>query len=89
VLLALFYQVIDVWKCQAWAQPLVWIGMNSITIYMAHNLIEFNKIAERFVGGDLNHWFGGYGQLVIAGAVSLLTVLFCRFLYQRKIFLRV
>jgi len=89
LLLAAFYQVVDVWKYQAWAQPFVWIGMNSITIYMAHNLIDFDKIAQRFVGGDLNHYFGCYGQLAIASVVIAMTFGLCYFLYRRKIFLRV
>jgi predicted acyltransferase len=89
LLLALFYQIIDVWKFQAWAQPFIWIGMNAITIYMAVNLVEFDKLAKLFVGGDLNTYFGRYGQLVITVMVSVLVFGFCRFLYRRKIFLRV
>jgi predicted acyltransferase len=89
LLLAAFYQVVDVWKWQSWAQPFVWIGMNPITIYMAHNLVDFNAVAQRFVGGDLNRYFGVYGPMVVACAVSLLTFWFCWFLYRRKIFLRV
>jgi len=89
LLLAAFYQVVDVWKYRAWAQPFVWIGMNSITIYMAHNLIDFNKIAQRFVGGDLNHFFGRFGQLAIASVVIAMMFGLCYFLYRRKIFLRV
>jgi len=89
LLLAAFYQVVDVWKYRAWAQPFVWIGMNSITIYMAHNLIDFDKIAQRFVGGDLNHFFGRFGQLAIASVVIAMMFGLCYFLYRRKIFLRV
>jgi predicted acyltransferase len=88
LLLAAFYQVVDVWKYRAWAQPFVWIGMNSITIYMAHNLIDFKKIAQRLVGGDLNDSMGRYGELAIAAVVVILTFALCRFLYVRKIFLR-
>jgi len=88
LLLAAFYQVIDVWRYQAWAQPFVWIGMNSITIYMAHNLIDFDKFARLFVGGDLNHYFGRFGQLAIASVVIAMTFGLCLFLYRRTIFLR-
>ena len=89
LLLAVFYHVIEVWKWEKWALPFVWIGMNPITIYLAHNLVDFSAIAQRFVGGDLNHVFGKYGPMVVACMVSFLTFAFCRFLYQRKIFLRV
>ena len=88
LLLAVFYQIIDVWKLRTWAMPFVWIGVNPITIYMAHNLVDFDKIAQRFVGGQLNGYFGNYGQLIVA-LVSL-AIVFCllHFLYRRKIFLR-
>ncbi|MHB8519174.1 MAG: acyltransferase family protein [Limisphaerales bacterium] len=88
LLLALFYQVIDVWKWQKWAQPFVWVGMNPITMYLAENLIDFGKIARRFVGGDLNQWFGACGSLVVAVAGLMLVFWFAHFLYRRKIFLR-
>jgi predicted acyltransferase len=88
-LLALFYQIIDVWKFQKWAMPFVWIGVNPITIYMAHNLVDFDKIAERLVGGQLNTYFGNYGRLIIALTSFAIVFCFLHFLYRRKIFLRV
>jgi len=89
LLLAAFYQIIDVWKWQKWAMPFIWIGVNSITIYLAGPLIDFEKIALRLVGGQLNGYFGRYGELLVA-VVSLGVGFWCLlFLYQRKIFLRV
>jgi len=88
LLMALFYQVVEIWKYQRWAQPLVWIGMNAITIYMAVNLIDFGEIARRFVGGDLNRYCGAYGHLVVAVASLILEFWVLRLLYRRKIFLR-
>ena len=89
LLMALFYQVVDIWKYQKWAQPLVWIGMNAITIYMAVSLVDFPKIARRFVGGELNTYFGVYGDLTVAVTSLLLEFWLLHFLYRRKIFLRV
>jgi predicted acyltransferase len=89
MLLGAFYLVVDVWKYRAWAQPFVWIGMNPITIYMIHNLVDIDKIARRFVGGDLNKlYLGRYGDLAVAVVGMAITVGICRFLFQRKIFLR-
>jgi predicted acyltransferase len=88
LLLSLFYLVIDVWGLRVWAQPFVWIGMNPITIYMLDNLVNIPKIAEPFVGGDLNTYFGNYGPLMVAIVGLLVTFGIARFLYQRKIFLR-
>ncbi len=88
LLLSLFYLVIDVWRLRLWALPFVWIGMNPITIYMLDNLVDIPKIAERFVGGDLNTYFGNYGPLAVAVVGLLVTFGIAGFLYQRKIFLR-
>jgi predicted acyltransferase len=88
LLLAFFYQIIEVWKFQRWAIPFVWIGTNSITVYMAQNLVDFGKIASRFVGGDLGHCFHQYDELVVAVVSLALILWFAHFLYKRKIFLR-
>ncbi|HYB91686.1 MAG TPA: heparan-alpha-glucosaminide N-acetyltransferase domain-containing protein [Candidatus Binataceae bacterium] len=88
ILMALFYQVLDVWKYQKWAQPFIWIGMNPITIYMAVNLVDFGAIAKLFVGGDINRYFGAYGYLVIVAMSMTLELWLVYFLYRRRIFLR-
>jgi predicted acyltransferase len=89
ILLGLFYLVVDVWKYRKWALPFVWIGMNPITIYMIHNLVDINGIANRFVGGDLkSHYLGRYGDLAVVLVSIFITFAICRFLYKRKIFLR-
>jgi predicted acyltransferase len=90
VLLGVFYLVVDVWKYRKWALPFVWIGMNPITIYMIDNLVNMDQIARRFVGGDLNKlYLGRFGDLTVALVGMGLTLAICRFMYQRKIFLRV
>jgi predicted acyltransferase len=93
VLLAVFYLVVDMWKCQKWCQPFVWMGMNSITIYMTDNILGgFDKLAARFVGGDISAWFDhqliGSGDLLTALVEMALSFWFVYFLYRRKIFLR-
>ncbi len=89
VLLGLFHLVVDVWKYQKWALPFVWIGMNPITIYMIHNLVDIEAIARRFVGGDFKKlYLGAYGDLAVALVAMAITLGICRFLYERKIFLR-
>lgn len=88
LLLAAFYQVIDVWKWQKWAMPFVWIGANAITIYFGGRFLDFEGLAQLLVGGEINHVFGRYGELVLALTTLALGFWFLRFLYQRKIFLR-
>ena len=93
LLLAAFYLVVDVWKYQSWCRPLVWIGMNSITVYVANNLIGFRRLAERFAGGDVKVFLDmnvgqGCGDLLLALTGLGLGVLLCWFLHRKKIFLR-
>ena len=95
ILLALFYLVVDIWKWQRWCRPFVWIGMNSITIYIVSNSLGgWQRLAQRLVGGDIRGFFErrvgqGTGDLLIAVVGLTLAIFFVRFLYQRKIFLRV
>jgi predicted acyltransferase len=86
--LAAFHQIIEIWNCRKWAMPFVWIGMNAITIYLAHNIIDFGKLADRLVGGPIKESFGNYGQVLVTIVVLAMTFLLVRFLYRRKLFLR-
>lgn len=94
ILLGLFYLIVDVWQRRAWCQPFVWMGMNSITIYLASNILGgFRTPARRLVGGDvqafLNHHIAtGMGDLLLSITGLLLAFWFVHFLYRRKVFLR-
>lgn len=93
LLLALFYHVIDIRNHRAWCRPFVWIGMNSITIYLIARVLNLGHIANFFVGGEirsgLENLHSGSGDLVTALLALCFSFLICRFLYHRKIFLRV
>jgi predicted acyltransferase len=96
ILLGAFYLVVDVWKYQKWCQPFVWMGMNAITIYLVKNFLggTFNRLSARLVGGDVKLWLDehiaiGFGDLMVAVVGLLIAFWLVRFLYQRKIFLRV
>lgn len=93
MLLGVFYLVVDVWCWRKWCTPFLWIGSNALTVYLAVNLVDFDAIAARFVGGDLKAYLElqlakGSGGLLIAAIGLLLPVLLVRFLYQRRIFIR-
>jgi hypothetical protein len=70
------------------------MGMNSITIYLAGNLLgDFRPVALRLAGGDVRrfldqHLARGLGELCVTLLGLLLAFWFVRFLYKRKIFLR-
>ena len=88
VFLAVFYQVIEIWQWRRWCGPFLWIGMNPISIYTVFNLAPFDEFAQRIVGGPVERTLGGWGHLAVALMVVALVLAFTRFLYQRKIFLR-
>jgi predicted acyltransferase len=89
LLLALFYLVIDVWGKRRWAEPFLWIGANSITIYLLAELLDFSKIVRRVLHQDTLESIAPYGDLLVALLSLALAVWICRELYRRKIFLRV
>lgn len=93
VLLAVFHQTIEIWQKRRWAQVFMWVGANAITIYLLNNLLSYQRVATRFAGGDVRRWLdahvtNGAGDLLIATIALLLAIAVARFLYVRKIFLR-
>lgn len=89
LLFALFYYVIDVLKYNQWTLFFQVIGMNSILIYISNKFIDwdytvnaFFKWLEQLVGEP-------YSVLVIAVAIVIVKWVFLKFLYNKKVFLRV
>ncbi len=94
LLLAGFYYVVDVRKWRRWCEPFVWIGVNPITLYLATAVVNFHGIGERLVGGSVRAWLDatvahGAGDLGVAVMEIAAVLVLARFLYRRKIFLRV
>ena len=89
ILLAAFYQVIEVWGFRKWAAPFVWIGTNSITLYLVSGVLA----AILMYGGLLVHpmtaAFGAYGELAASLVFVGLILLIAYLLYRRRVFLRV
>jgi len=93
LLLALFYWLIDVRGWRLWAQPFVWIGLNPITIYFLGNVLSFDDIAARVLGGPVSTWINlhvaaGFGEVLVSLGGMLLAVGVCWFLHRRKLYLR-
>ena len=87
-LFTMFFAVIDVAGVGFWSFPLRVIGMNSLTIYLGHRLINFSAPSE-FLFGRLSRLAGDAGPLVLACGVVVLEWLALWFFYQKKWFLRV
>lgn len=92
LLLAAFYYAIDLRGWRRWAEPFVWVGSNALTIYVISHLVDFGNLSARFLGGEiaatLDAAWHGLGAVVLALSGITLCVLVCRFLYLRKIFIR-
>lgn len=90
MLFGFFYLILDVYKVQKWSLPFVWIGMNPITIYMFVNLVNVRGISERFVGNNDALIFGeDLHKLLIMLIVIIINLLLLRFLFNKKIFIRI
>lgn len=98
MLLALFYQLMEIWKWRRWALPFIWIGSNAIALYMLFGwarmpmmggIFSFPDLAKRLVGGEFGKVVFGYSQgLVLATVVVLLVVALAYALFKKKIFIR-
>jgi predicted acyltransferase len=91
IILGVFYLVIDVWKISRWSLPFIWIGANAITIYMLSECGYINDFATRLVGGGRHviPMFGDAQEAITMTTTVLLTFGIARFLYVRKVFIRV
>ena len=89
LILSLFYWVIDMQNLRRWTFFFVVIGMNSILIYLAGKVIDFEHAAH-FLFGGLLHFFNEPVEAVGA-VIAFLAVkwAFLYFLYKQKTFLRV
>lgn len=89
-LLAMFYLVIDVWGYRRWAFFPAVIGMNSITIYIAHEAIDFGHIADFLFTGFIDNLFPEpVRPLIFTICCIVCWWTFLYFLYRQKIFLKV
>ncbi|NUM56849.1 MAG: DUF1624 domain-containing protein [Candidatus Hydrogenedentes bacterium] len=88
VLLGAFIYVIDVLQYKRWTPMFMWIGMNPLLIYMSTNILDYQALARRFVGGPIEEAAGNFGPMLVAVVSLSISVLIVRYLYQKKIFLR-
>ncbi len=92
IALAVFYWVIDMANHRKWCAPFVWVGMNSITIYVSAYFVFYLGLGRRLVGGSIQNFFNaqiaGLGDVLTIACGLAMALLVCRFLYVRKIFPR-
>lgn len=88
LLFILFYTVIDIWKIQKWSFGFRVIGLNAITIYLAHHFINFGFTNTAFFSGTAELFETGKG-LILAITFVLLEWGLLEFLRRRNCFLKV
>jgi predicted acyltransferase len=94
LLLGFLHEIIDVRGYKAWAAIFVWVGASAITLYVFNLITGFYPLALRLVGGDVGRLADAYlvhgaGRFLAAALGLTMAILAARFLYRRKIFLRV
>lgn len=89
ILTGLFYLVIDVAHVRAWTTPFLWVGRNAIVAYMAWNVVPYEALAQRLVGGPIAGSLGAWGTVLVTGTALGLGMSLLAFLHRRGIFLRV
>lgn len=89
ILLAVFYSVIDVWGFKKWSMPFVWLGCNSILIYMAaHGVLNFMSTSEFVFGGTVHLVDARWQEAFLWIGVALIQFAGLYLLYKRKWFLK-
>lgn len=90
LLLAIFYALIDVAGLKKWSMPFVWIGTNSILIYMAaHGLVNFESTSQFLFGGLINQAPEMWQEALLWIGVAVIQLNALYFLYKKKWFLKV
>lgn len=90
LLFTAFYYIIDVKSFKKWSMPFVWIGTNSILIYIfAHGLFNFESTAHFIFGGIINHFPTAWQQAGLWTGVLLIQLFLLKFLYDKKWFLKI
>jgi predicted acyltransferase len=89
LLLALFFQLIDIWGYSKWAFFFIVFGANSIAIYMMAHLFKFNLIGDIFVSGLCRFFPPNVGSFIQAVAAMLVMWSIMYYLYCKRTFIKV
>ncbi len=90
LLFSVFYLVIDVWGFRNWSIPFVWIGTNSILIYMAsHGIVNFESTSVFFFSGMVKLLPEVWQDVWTGVGILLIQLALLWFLYKKKWFLKI
>jgi predicted acyltransferase len=90
MLVAVFYFIIDAGGYKKWSMPFVWVGVNSILIYMAaHGMVNFESTSHFLLGGLINSTSEVWHSALLWTGVAVIQFSVLCFLYKRKWFLKI
>ncbi|WP_316798099.1 DUF5009 domain-containing protein [Pedobacter frigidisoli] len=90
VLFAVFYFIIDVQFWQKWSIPFIWMGTNSILIYVcAHGFFNFESSSAFLFGGLVKMIPSIWQSAALWAGVLVIQLLLFKFLYDKKWFLKI
>ena len=89
LLFAMFYLVIDVVGLKGWSFFFRVIGMNSITIYLLQQFVDFHKPVQTVFGGLISLFPEQYYSSLYWCCYVLVCWLLLYFLYRKGVFLKV
>lgn len=90
LLFALFYYIIDVLGYKKWTLPFIWIGTNSILIYMAaHGLVNFESSSRFLFGGIIDRAVTDWQPVILWIGVLIIQLKALQVLYNKKWFLKI
>ena len=88
-LLSLFYWIIDVRGWRRWSLFFTVIGMNSITIYMAQRIVNFNNASSYFFKGAASLFPEAWVPVVFQVGYIAVCWLFLYFLHRQRFYMKV
>ena len=90
LMLAGFYLLIDIYKLRWGIKWMVVIGSNAIIAYVAWHLFEpaFTSVSAVFVDG-MKRFIGNWYQSVLYFGSFMVLFLIMKFMYKRKIFIKI
>lgn len=90
LLFTFFYYIIDVSGYKKWTLPFLWIGTNSILIYMAaHGLVNFESSSQFLFGGVISKVGADWQPVLLWTGVLIIQLKLLQILYNRKWFLKI
>lgn len=90
LLFALFYYIIDILECKKWAIPMVWMGTNSILIYIcAHGFFNFESTSQFLFGGIINKIPLIWQPACLWTGILIIQLFILKFFYDKKWFLKI